>query len=133
VQRIQELRALGVRVAIDDYGVGYSMLARLRDMPVDRLKIDRSFVRDLCDDDDAAAIVGSTVSMAHALGLTLTAEGVESAGVVERLAAMGCDSAQGYHICRPLAEAELLRWLGGPQRQDPAVETADPAVVLRAV
>jgi diguanylate cyclase (GGDEF)-like protein/PAS domain S-box-containing protein len=136
VQRIQELRALGVRVAIDDYGVGYSMLARLRDMPIDRLKIDRSFVRDLCDDDDAAAIVGSTVSMAHALGLTLTAEGVESADVLDRLATMGCDSAQGYHICRPLAEAELLRWVRGPQWRGPQAGSSgapDPAAMLHAV
>ena len=119
VQRLQELRAMGIRVAIDDFGVGYSVLSRLRDMPVDRLKIDRSFVRDLCDDDDAAAIVASTIAMGHALGLTLTAEGVESGEVLDRLDEMGCDSAQGYYVCRPLPEAELLDWL--LRAQDSAV------------
>ncbi len=126
VLRLQELRALGVRVAIDDFGVGYSMFSRLRELPIDRIKIDRSFVRDLDSDDDTAAIVGSTIAMGHALGLTLTAEGVETAVVLARLRDLGCDSAQGYHICHPLPEEQLLSWLetsgwaGAPPWQEAA-------------
>jgi diguanylate cyclase (GGDEF)-like protein/PAS domain S-box-containing protein len=111
VLRLQALRALGVRIAIDDFGTGYSMFSRLRALPIDRLKIDRSFVRDLAWDDDAAAIVRSTVTMGHALGLTLIAEGVESAEVMERLAGLSCDSAQGFHVCHPLPAAEFETWL----------------------
>jgi EAL domain-containing protein (putative c-di-GMP-specific phosphodiesterase class I) len=87
------------------------MFSRLRELPIDRIKIDRSFVRDLDSDDDTAAIVGSTIAMGHALGLTLTAEGVETAVVLARLRDLGCDSAQGYHICHPLPEEQLLSWL----------------------
>jgi diguanylate cyclase (GGDEF)-like protein len=111
VRLLHDLRATGVRVAIDDFGTGYSMLSRLRALPIDRLKIDRSFVRDLSWDDDAAAIVQSTVTMGHALGLTLVAEGVESEEVLERLLDLGCDSAQGFHICSPLPAAEFEAWL----------------------
>jgi len=111
VRLLHDLRAAGVRIAIDDFGTGYSMLSRLRALPIDRLKIDRSFVRDLSWDDDAAAIVQSTVTMGHALGLTLVAEGVESEDVLERLLDLGCDSAQGYHVCRPLPAAEFQAWL----------------------
>jgi diguanylate cyclase (GGDEF)-like protein len=111
VRLLHDLRAAGVRIAIDDFGTGYSMLSRLRALPIDRLKIDRSFVRDLSWDDDAAAIVLSTVTMGHALGLTLVAEGVESEDVMERLLDLGCDSAQGYHVCIPLPADEFQAWL----------------------
>jgi diguanylate cyclase (GGDEF)-like protein/PAS domain S-box-containing protein len=111
VQRLHALRAVGVRIAIDDFGTGYSMFSRLRALPIDRLKIDRSFVLDLSWDDDAAAIVQSTVTMGHALGLTLVAEGVESEDVLGRLADLGCDSAQGFHISLPLPAGEFATWL----------------------
>ncbi len=111
VRVLHELRASGVRVAIDDFGTGYSMLSRLRSLPIDRLKVDRSFVRDLSWDDDAAAIVQSTVSMGHALGLTVVAEGVESEEVMERLLGLGCDAAQGFHICTPLPADQFVSWL----------------------
>ncbi len=111
VQRLGALRALGIRIGIDDFGTGYSMFSRLRELPIDRLKIDRSFVGDLDSDDDAVAIVASMVAMGHALGLTLVAEGVESAAAMQRLAALGCDSAQGFHVCRPLPAGALSAWL----------------------
>jgi diguanylate cyclase (GGDEF)-like protein/PAS domain S-box-containing protein len=111
IERLQELRAMGVHIAIDDFGTGFSMLSRLRELPIDRLKIDRSFVTDLARDIDARAIVGSTIAMGHALGLDLCAEGVESDATAELLRELGCDSAQGYHFSRPLPAAELAAWL----------------------
>ena len=111
VGRLAELRAMGVRIAIDDFGTGYSMFSRLRDLPVDRIKVDRSFVTDITTDDDARAIVASTIAMGHALGLDLVAEGVEDAATAVVLREMHCDSAQGYHFSRPLPADELSLWL----------------------
>ena len=111
VARLAALRAMGVRIAIDDFGTGYSMFSRLRALPVDRLKIDRSFVMDITTDDDARAIVASTISMGHALGLDLVAEGVETAESYALLREMGCDTAQGYHLSRPLPADRLSSWL----------------------
>ncbi len=111
VGRLAELRAMGVRIAIDDFGTGYSMFSRLRDLPVDRLKIDRSFVTDISNDDDARAIVGSTIAMGHALGLDLVAEGVEDESTAALLREMLCDSAQGYLFSRPLPAEEMSDWL----------------------
>ena len=111
VARLQELRAMGVRIAIDDFGTGYSMLTRLRHLPADRLKIDRSFVTDVGTDDDARTIVGSTITMGHALGLDLVAEGVETARTAAVLGELGCDYAQGYHFSRPLPAAQMTEWL----------------------
>jgi diguanylate cyclase (GGDEF)-like protein len=105
---LNQLRELGVCVSIDDYGTGYSSLARLRDMPVTELKLDRSFVQQIDEDERAAAIVESTIRLAHSLGLTLVAEGVESACVQDRLVAMGCDVAQGYHLGRPAPASAFL-------------------------
>jgi EAL domain-containing protein (putative c-di-GMP-specific phosphodiesterase class I) len=104
---LTSLRALGVHISIDDYGTGYSSLARLRDLPVSELKLDRSFVQQIEQDERAAAIVESTVQLAHSLGLRLVAEGVESAEAQDRLAAMGCDVGQGYHIGRPVPAEQL--------------------------
>jgi diguanylate cyclase (GGDEF)-like protein len=105
------LRALGVRIALDDYGTGYSSLAYLRELPVDELKLDRVFVRDMAVAPQAAAIVRSTVSLAHSLGLEMVAEGVESQDALEALADYGCDIAQGYLLGRPQPAEELSRWL----------------------
>jgi EAL domain-containing protein (putative c-di-GMP-specific phosphodiesterase class I) len=105
------MRDLGVTVAIDDYGTGYSSLAYLCDLPVDQLKIDRSFVARLIGHPRNAAIVRSTIELAHALGLEVVAEGVEDAAALAALATMGCEFAQGYHFSRPLPPDELARWL----------------------
>ena len=106
-----ELHAMGVRVSIDDFGTGHSSLARLRSMPVDELKIDKAFVMAMDDCDDDAAIVEAAITLAHRLGLRVTAEGVESAGVHARLLALGCDIAQGYLFSRPLPAAHVEQWV----------------------
>jgi diguanylate cyclase (GGDEF)-like protein len=95
---------LGVRVAIDDFGTGHSSLSSLRDLPLDSIKIDRSFVSGLGTDPDGAAIVGALVELGHALGLTVVAEGVETDSQLARLRDLGCDGAQGYLFSKPLPE-----------------------------
>jgi len=103
--------ATGVSIAVDDFGTGYSSLAYLTRLPVDELKIDKSFVQRLAADDKDATIVASTIALGHALGLRVTAEGVEDQATWERLAALGCDLAQGYYVSPPLPPAALARWL----------------------
>jgi EAL domain-containing protein (putative c-di-GMP-specific phosphodiesterase class I) len=110
-----DLRRLGVRTSIDDYGTGYSSLAYLRHLPADELKLDRSLTADVDRDPRAAAIVKHTVALAHDLGLRLVAEGVEDAATGEVLARLGCDVAQGFAIARPLPVEEFLGWLATPQ------------------
>jgi diguanylate cyclase (GGDEF)-like protein len=108
---LRRLAEEGVHLAIDDFGTGYSSLAYLRKLDATRLKIDRSFVADMADDAGACAIAGTMVGMARALGLKVTAEGVETAAQVEMLEALGCDDVQGYFFAPPLAEATLLERL----------------------
>jgi EAL domain-containing protein (putative c-di-GMP-specific phosphodiesterase class I) len=110
-----QLRRLGVRTSIDDYGTGYSSLAYLRHLPADELKLDRSLTADVDGDERAAAIVRHTVALAHELGLSLVAEGVEDAATAAVLAELGCDVAQGYAIARPMAVGEFLGWLATPR------------------
>jgi diguanylate cyclase (GGDEF)-like protein len=110
-QVLGELRRLGVRTSIDDYGTGYSSLAYLRHLPADELKLDRSLTADVDTDRRAAAIVGHTVALAHDLGLRLVAEGVEDAATATALADLGCDVAQGYAVARPMPVTEFLSWL----------------------
>jgi len=105
------LRRLGVRIAVDDYGTGYSSLAYLREFPVDELKLDRSFVVHLDEDPTAAAIVQSTIDLAHALGLLIVVEGVETEKALRQLIVYGCDLAQGYHITPPKPAGALTGWL----------------------
>jgi diguanylate cyclase (GGDEF)-like protein len=109
-QRLMELHALGLRLAIDDFGTGMSSLSYLRDLPVDVLKIDRSFVTDMLEDPTATAIVQAVVDLGSSLGLDTVAEGVEDRATLSRLSAMGCAHAQGYVISRPLAAAAVMPW-----------------------
>jgi diguanylate cyclase (GGDEF)-like protein len=110
-ETLERLAAIGVGLAVDDFGTGYSSLAHLKRLPVDTIKIDKSFVLEMADDDADEAIVRSTIELAHNLGLRVVAEGVESADAWIRLAAMGCDLAQGFHLARPLPASALLALL----------------------
>jgi EAL domain-containing protein (putative c-di-GMP-specific phosphodiesterase class I) len=110
---LAELKAAGVSIAIDDFGTGYSSLHRLRRMPIDVLKVDRSFVADADRDRDAAALVHSIVALAHNLGLSATAEGVERPGQRELLVAHGCDAAAGWIWSPALPAEELESWVAG--------------------
>ena len=101
---------MGVRVAIDDYGTGYSSLAYLHRLPVSELKIDRSFVTDMCNDEAAEKIVRSTIDLAHGLGLRVVAEGVESQEAATVLSSLGADTCQGYFFARPMPAADFERW-----------------------
>ena len=102
-----ELRGLGVHLALDDFGTGWSSLTHLQRMPVHEIKIDRSFVAAMATEANSAAIVSSTVDLAHALGLRVVAEGIEDEATWRRLRDVGCDAAQGYHLSRPLPAAEF--------------------------
>jgi EAL domain-containing protein (putative c-di-GMP-specific phosphodiesterase class I) len=97
-----QLRALGIRIAVDDFGTGYSSLSRLVDLPLDDIKIDRSFVSELNVSDAGATIIKAAIAMAHGLGLNVVAEGVESEEQLAFLVHSGCDQAQGYLFSRPL-------------------------------
>jgi diguanylate cyclase (GGDEF)-like protein len=107
---LNRLHGMGVRIVIDDFGTGYSSLAYLRRLPIDELKIDRSFIEPLTGPDDV--IVRSTIDLAHNLGLRVVAEGVESAEVRSRLAALGCDAVQGTFIRAPAPARDLREWMG---------------------
>ena len=108
---LHALHAMGVCVSIDDFGTGHSSLAYLQRLPVDQLKVDRSFVMNLASVPGDAVIVNSTVNLAHDLGLTAVAEGVEDEAALDMLVEFGCDQAQGYFFSRPKAAAELTTWL----------------------
>ncbi|MDR7301402.1 EAL domain-containing protein [Haloactinomyces albus] len=108
---LRELRELGVYLAIDDFGTGYSSLAQLRRLPLDTLKIDRSFVTDLGDSHDLETIVTSIIAMAHAVGLDVVAEGVETAQQFDLLRRLGCDEVQGYYLSKPVPIDQLVTQL----------------------
>ncbi len=107
IAALHQIRSLGVKTSIDDFGTGYSSLAYLKLLPVDELKIDRSFVADMVTDPSSHALVASAVDLAHNLGLTVVAEGVEDAPTAGALRALGCDTAQGYHFARPVPAGEV--------------------------
>ncbi len=111
LQTLHALRELGVEVAVDDFGTGYSSLAYLTRFPLNRLKIDRSFVMRMSTDPQCAALVGAIIAMAHALKLRVTAEGVETAEQAAQLEALGCDEAQGFWFSRPITIAALRNLL----------------------
>jgi diguanylate cyclase (GGDEF)-like protein/PAS domain S-box-containing protein len=108
---LDRLSAMGIRLSIDDFGTGYSSLAYLKKLPVDEIKIDRSFVMNMGHDEDDAVIVRSTIDLGRNLGLEVVAEGVETLEAWERLKALGCTIAQGYYLSPPVAAATLSEWL----------------------
>jgi diguanylate cyclase (GGDEF)-like protein len=105
------IKKLGVRVAIDDFGTGYSSLSYLNQLPLDEVKIDRSFISRLLRDPQTSSIVRTAIDLSHALGLDAVAEGVEDEATLERLRLLGCDRAQGYFIARPMPADVVLPWL----------------------
>jgi diguanylate cyclase (GGDEF)-like protein len=110
---LRELTDRGLQIAIDDFGTGYSSLSRLRELPVSTIKIDKSFTLGLARSDDDTAIVRSTIELAHNLGLSAVAEGVENATVWHRLVELGCDFAQGDYVSRPVNAHALTKWVRG--------------------
>jgi EAL domain-containing protein (putative c-di-GMP-specific phosphodiesterase class I) len=108
---LHSLRALGVDLAIDDFGTGYSSLAYLQKFPVNRLKIDRSFISDICTNPGNSAITHAIITLAHDLGMKVIAEGVESADQFNHLKSENCDEAQGFHFTHPLTVTEMTKWL----------------------
>ena len=119
VKMLQALRDTGVRIAIDDFGTGYSSLAYLKRFPIDCVKIDRSFIRDLPDDRDDASITRSIIAMAHNMQLDVVAEGVETVPQLEFLHAYGCDEIQGFLFSEPLGIDAFERFLGGHPDRPP--------------
>jgi EAL domain-containing protein (putative c-di-GMP-specific phosphodiesterase class I) len=112
------LHSLGVGLAVDDFGTGYSSMAYLKALPVDELKVDRSFVGQMATSNSDAVIVRSTIDLGHNLGLRVVAEGVESRDAWEELKALGCDTAQGYYLGRPMPAADLEAWLPQAAQDD---------------
>jgi EAL domain-containing protein (putative c-di-GMP-specific phosphodiesterase class I) len=123
---LSRLNKMGVTLTVDDFGTGYSSLAYLQSLPVSSIKIDKSFVTQMAADAGNATIVQSTIDLGHNLGLKVVAEGVEDAGAYNKLAALGCDCAQGYFISRPLSPERATAWLDTFAERDgePAGETA---------
>jgi diguanylate cyclase (GGDEF)-like protein len=132
---VRQMSEMGLQLAIDDFGTGYSSLAYLSKLPIDEIKIDKSFVINMATQKEDIVIVRSTIDLAHNLGLKVVAEGVENQATQEKLALLGCDAAQGFHISRPLPADEITkrlnnpspglleRWLrpSRPARQDPKI------------
>src|SRR5450759_5263400 len=107
---LERLARLGVAISVDDFGAGYTSLGQLKDLPVRELKVDRSFVTTMTEDRSNALIVHSVVDLGHNLGLTIVAEGVETAEALTALAGVGCDVAQGYHLARPMPVDAFDTW-----------------------
>lgn len=125
-RQVEALAERGVRFSLDDFGTGFASLVMLRRLPVDRLKIDSSFVRRLSIGEDDRAIVASIIELAHALGMTVVAEGVETALVWQRLHELGCDTAQGWHIGRDMPAGEAREWLRVHAATRPMAVSAPP-------
>src|SRR5262249_47244080 len=110
-ENLKRLHELGCKLSIDDYGTGYSSLAYLRRLPLDELKIDKTFVTGMTRDAGDTVIVRSTIELAHNMGLKVVAEGVEHEATLDQLRALGCDAAQGFFLARPMAANEMAAWL----------------------
>lgn len=113
---LKRLATLGINCSLDDFGTGYSSLTYIKRLPIDELKIDRSFIQHIIDTPADEAIVSSTITLAHSLGLQVVAEGVEDANTMELLDALGCDITQGYFLSRPLPPEDFVYWLEKRER-----------------
>jgi EAL domain-containing protein (putative c-di-GMP-specific phosphodiesterase class I) len=125
IKTLSQLRELGVRLAVDDFGTGYSSLAYLHRLPINEIKIDKSFVAAMTGEASRANIVRASVELGHNLQLESVAEGVEDARTWDLLGALGCDLAQGYFISRPMRADQVLPWLA--KWEKPSAESADQA------
>ncbi|MGB0867157.1 MAG: EAL domain-containing protein, partial [Granulosicoccaceae bacterium] len=123
LETLKQISMGGAKVAIDDFGTGYSSMSRLRNLPIDQIKIDRCFVRDVVDNPQDKAIVDATVFLAKSLGCSVTAEGVETAQAAQQLRSIGCDFMQGFHFARPQPADEVYALL----RQVQAAESLPKA------
>lgn len=112
-----ELNNLGLSISIDDFGTGFSSLSYLKQLPTQSLKIDRTFVSDMLEDENDAVIVRSTIDLAHNMGRTVIAEGVESKDILDILEILGCDFAQGFYLCMPLAVEQVAGWLSDNKQE----------------
>jgi EAL domain-containing protein (putative c-di-GMP-specific phosphodiesterase class I) len=121
---LTELATAGVKLSIDDFGTGYSSLAYLKNLPVDQLKIDKSFVQHMCEDPNDAIIVRSVIDLGHNLRLKTVAEGIEDLETWQQLTKLGCDSAQGYFLAKPMPAAAFESWL---KERSPAGIPPSPA------
>jgi EAL domain-containing protein (putative c-di-GMP-specific phosphodiesterase class I) len=122
---LEKLSAMGVLVSVDDFGTGYSSMSYLRRFPIDKLKIDRSFISEVMTRPDDASIVRAIVSLAHSLRLKVVAEGVESPEQLEFLRSVGCDQYQGYHFSRALPASQFETLVRSQQAAEPALSEAD--------
>jgi diguanylate cyclase (GGDEF)-like protein len=125
---LEHLHAMGFKLSIDDFGTGYSSLAYLKRLPVDELKIDKSFVMAMERDLDDARIVRSTIELAHNLGLSVVAEGLETIKAWAMLARLGCDEGQGYYICKPMPQEQFIVWAKGWQPPDASGVTTESVI-----
>ena len=107
---LSKLSSMGIQIAVDDFGTGYSSLAYLKKLPVSEIKIDKSFIIDMSHDTNDEVIVHSTIDLAHNMGLSVTAEGVESEETLQKLINLGCDQAQGHFMCEPCNAEDLSKW-----------------------
>jgi EAL domain-containing protein (putative c-di-GMP-specific phosphodiesterase class I) len=107
---LEKLKAIGFKISLDDFGTGYSSLSLLRDLPVDQIKIDRSFLYQLEDNDRNRSIVSNAISLAHGLGYTVVAEGVEQLEILKILRMYGCDYIQGFYYSPAIPLQEVIAW-----------------------
>ena len=134
IQTLHAIRDMGVSIAMDDFGTGFSSLSYLRRFPFDKIKIDRSFVADICEREEAAAILRAAAGLANALGMESVAEGIETEAQMERAKQEGCHSAQGYLISRPIPAAGVLAFLGlAPEFAPAPAPVSAPVEILPAV
>lgn len=128
---VTSLKNQGIRLALDDFGTGYSSLAHLRALPFDRIKIDKSFVTSMVENNESAAIVNAITKLGESLGLPVTAEGIEHEGIEEHLRAIGCHKGQGWHFGKPMAVAQVRKLLADKAMLNPGREPAPEAAEFR--